>query len=162
MIRSKILKQVLSLLLSFSFITHFYSISCFCSAPHDKQIISPNLLTKRHTSLPIDFTTLESVDFYGGFGPIQPDRVYLNEAGEKVAFFSRQKCIQLKSILKQAAEKYYLDHRALLYSEGYKIQYIIDDDNDKDIPTNQRVLIAFKSTVRNIFSGFSIYPIITT
>lgn len=37
--------------------------------------------------IPIDFTKLEKVDFFYGYGPLEPDRVYKDTNGQYVAFF---------------------------------------------------------------------------
>lgn len=110
--------------------------------------------------LPIDFTRLEKIDFYGCADLFEPDRVYLNSNGQLVAFISSEKIDELKRILKASAEKYYVDHRPLLFSMGIEIQSLIDS-HDWELSSFQKGKNFFRTCIRLLYSGFGIYGLVT-
>ena len=143
-------KRILSIVLSGCLFINFLVFNCFGSAPRQKN---------KKLALPIDFTNLEEVDFYGGVGPIKPDRVYLDERGDRVAYFSREKCFQLQQLLKDSAEKYYIDNRALLFGAGSIIRERINSTSDHSISFFS--ITSTKSYLRSLLGAAGLYNIVT-
>ena len=111
--------------------------------------------------IPIDFTKLEKVGFLYGYGPLEPDRVYKDTNGQYVAFFSNEKCEELKRVFKQSTESYYLDNRALLFSYGHYIRATMESENFEGPTKGENRWAHFKTLGRSFYSAFGMYSIVT-
>ena len=124
------------------------------------QVISSNSLVQNNF-LPKDFVSLEQIDFYGKYGPAQPDRVYVNENGEIVAFFWRENCTSIQNHLKMAAKRFYEDNRALLYMRGFFIDEEIECDDEDGLSSGDICSCYVKTYFKSLWSAAGIYGLIT-